>query len=91
MDSKLIFTDDNGEDVTLFILDETRIAGKSYILVTESDPDAEGNAEDDALDVFIMKDMSAEDESEARYVPVEDDEEMEAVFDVFVKMDEEDE
>ena len=75
---QLTFTGDDGEELKLFVEEETRINGTSYILVSDSD--------EDETDVFIMKDISGDDTDEAEYVMVEDEVEFEAIADVFRKM-----
>lgn len=71
---KLIFTTEEG-DQEFFILDETRISGHNYLLVSDS-------TEDDA-EAMILKDVSEETDTEAVYEPVEDDTELMAVAKVF--------
>ena len=66
------------ETVGFFVLEETRIGGVSYLLVTES--------EDDETDAYILKDLSQDGEDEARYVFVDDDDEMEAVSKIFAEL-----
>ena len=78
MKEKLIFETENGEQITFFVEEETRVGGVSYLLVTDSDKD-EANA-------WILKDTSADGEEEANYVIVEDDVEFDAIADVFSKM-----
>lgn len=60
------------------MLEQTRVGGKDYILVTDSE---EGDAE-----ALILKDMSSDGEKEAIYEIVEDDNELEAVSRVFSEM-----
>ena len=62
-----------------FVVEETRIAGVSYLLVTESEDDEEAEA-------YILKDLSEDGETEARYVFVEDDQELEAVSKIFAEL-----
>lgn len=66
------------EAVDFFVLEETRIGGISYILVTDAE---EGDAE-----AYILKDISKEEEEEAVYEIVEDDNELTAVSKVFDQM-----
>lgn len=66
------------ETVGFFVLEETRIGGVSYLLVTET--------EDDETDAYILKDLSQDGEDEARYVFVDDDDEMEAVSKIFAEL-----
>lgn len=69
---------DGGEAVWFYVLEQTRIAGRDYILVTDTE---EGDG-----DAYIMKDVSGDGESEASYEFVEDDGEMSAVSKVFSEM-----
>lgn len=61
-----------------YVLEQTRIGGISYLLVTES--------EEEDGDAWILKDLSADGESEALYEIVEDDGELDAVGRVFAEM-----
>lgn len=71
---------DNGEEVPVYILEQTVITGITYVLVTDQeDDDEDGNA-------FILKDVSAPEDEEACYVEVEDDTEYDAVARVFAEM-----
>lgn len=70
--------DGEQETVGFFVVEETRIAGISYLLVTET--------EEDEADAYILKDLSEDGETEAKYVFVEDDEELEAVSKVFAEL-----
>ena len=71
--------DGETETVGFFVVEETRIAGVSYLLVTESEDDEEAEA-------YILKDLSEDGESEARYVFVEDDDELAAVSRIFAEL-----
>ena len=71
--------DGENETVGFFVVEETRIAGVSYLLVTESQDDEEAEA-------YILKDLSEDGETEARYVFVEDDQELEAVSKIFAEL-----
>ena len=71
--------DGENETVGFFVVEETRIAGVSYLLVTESEDDEEAEA-------YILKDLSDDGETEARYVFVEDDQELEAVSKIFAEL-----
>ncbi len=66
------------ETVGFFVLEETRIGGVSYLLVTET--------EDDETDAYILKDLSEDGDAEAQYVFVDDDDEMEAVSKIFAEL-----
>ena len=72
---KIIFTQDNGETVSFFVLEQTRLGGTDYILVTDAE---EGDG-----DAYILKDLSSDGDEEGRYEIVSDDEELEADSGVF--------
>ena len=76
---KIKFTFADGEEAAeFFVLEQTRIAGVEYILVTDQE-------EDDA-EALILKDLSGDGEEEAIYEIVDDDEELNAVSKVFQEM-----
>lgn len=75
---KILFTPEGEEPVEFFVLEQTRIGGSNYILVTDVE-DGDGEA-------WIMKDLSEDGEAESTYVFVEDEEEMAAVAGVFENM-----
>lgn len=76
---KIKFTFADGEEAAeFFVLEQTRIAGVDYILVTDS--------EEDDGEALILKDLSVDGEEDAVYEIVEDDEELIAVSKVFQEM-----
>ena len=64
---KFAFGDGNGED-EFFVLEQTKINGATYILVTDSE-------EDDA-ECLILKETGVEEQTDKMYEIVEDDTEM---------------
>ncbi len=76
---KLEFIEDNGEKVSFYVIEETRINGVNYLLVSE-------NEDDEEADVYILKDTSDAASEEAVYEFVEEDEELEAVGKVFQEL-----
>ncbi len=70
--------DEEGREAVFYVEDETRVNGVNYLLVADR---PEGDAE-----CLILKDMSDETSEEARYVPVEDEAELEAVMKIFSEM-----
>ena len=72
------FISKNEEAVEFYVLEETRIGGVDYILVTDSE---EGDAE-----CLILKDLSEAEDAEAVYAIVEDENELDSVFGVFDQM-----
>ena len=75
---KIVFTPEGEEPVQFCVLEQTRLGGIDYILVTDSE---EGDGE-----ALILRDMSAVDDKEAVYEIVTEDEESNAVAAVFENM-----
>lgn len=74
---KIVFETDEGQE-EFFVLDETRIRGINYILVTNSD-----DVEAEEIEVLILKDISEETDPESVYEVVEDEEELQLVAELF--------
>lgn len=75
---KITFNAGGEDPVDFYVLEQTRIGGYNYILVTDFE---EGDGE-----ALILKDLSADGEAESRFVIVSDDAELEAVSGVFADM-----
>jgi len=76
---KIVFTfEDTKEEVEFFVLEQTRVSGQNYILVTDS--------EEDEAECLILKDTSAAEEQESLYEIVEDEEELTAILKVFEEL-----
>lgn len=76
---KIIFTfEDTNEQVEFFVLEQTKLNGSSYILVTDS--------EEDEAECLILKDMSASEDADSIYEIVEDEVELSAVLKVFEEL-----
>lgn len=69
----------DGESVEFYVLEETRINGMNYILVTDCEDDEDGEC-------YILKDTSKDDEDEAVYEFVENDAEIEYMFKIFTEL-----
>lgn len=72
---KLIFQDENGEAAEFYVLEQTRISGRNYLLVTDS--------EEEDGECLILKDMAGDQERESLYEVVEQEQELDAVLKVF--------
>lgn len=70
---------ESGEEAEFFIVEQTRINGRNYLLVTESDDEEEAEA-------YILKDLSESGETEAVYEIVDEDGELEAISKVFAEL-----
>ena len=75
---KVTFNPDGEAPVEFFVLEQTRIGGYNYILVTDFE---EGDGE-----ALILKDISKDGESDSVFTIVSDDKELEAVAGVFESM-----
>lgn len=69
---------DSDETVEFYVMEQTRINGMNYILVTDE--------EDGDCDAYILKDVSGEDEAEASYEMVEAEEELEYMSKIFASI-----
>lgn len=75
---KITFFPEGEDPVEFYVLEQTRIGGINYILVTDFE-DGDGEA-------LILKDMSKDGEEESLYAIVSDEEELNAVAGVFANM-----
>lgn len=78
MNEKIVFTDDDGNEIELFVVEETRINNVNYILVTE-----DGSEEAEA---YIFKDVSDDKSDEAVYEPVEEEDEIQYIGKIFSEL-----
>lgn len=81
---KITITAKDGEQIEFYVLEQTRMNGKDYLLVTETD------SEDEDAEAYILKDVSEAKEPEAVYEFVEDEDELNALAGVFSEMIDED-
>lgn len=77
MEKVEFFLEDTNETVEFHVLEQTKINGSTYILVT--DP------EDESV-CLILKDLNPEDDQDSVYEIVEEDTELEAVSKVFEEL-----
>lgn len=75
---KITFFPEGEDPVEFYVLEQTRIGGINYILVTDFE-DGDGEA-------LILKDMSKDGEEESLYAIVSDDAELNAVAEIFENM-----
>ncbi len=71
------FETEDGEKVPFYIVEETMINGKNYLLVTDS--------EEDEAEAYIMREVTDE-ENQTVYEMVEEDTELEAVSKIFSEL-----
>ena len=75
---KITFQPEGENPVAFYVLEQTRIGGINYILVTDFE---EGDGE-----ALILKDLSKDGEEESVFAIVSDDDELSAVAGVFESM-----
>ena len=78
MEKIKFMSEEMNEEVDFYVLEQTKVGGVSYILVTDS--------EDDDAECLILKDTSGENQAESVYEIVEDDVELSAVLKVFEEL-----
>ena len=76
---KIEFCPEGGESVEFYVLEQTRLGGCDYILVTDAADGEDGEA-------LILKDISGPEDAEAVYETVEDEQELEAVCEIFADL-----
>lgn len=72
---KIMFTPEGQDAVMFYVVEQTMIGGKQYILVTDEE---EGDGE-----ALILKDVSSPTDSDGIYEIVDDETELKAVASVF--------
>ena len=73
------FITDEGEEIPFYIIEQTTLAGKDFLLVTDSDTD------EDEAEVYIMQEISDQDDQPV-YEFVEDEAQLEALSKVFAEL-----
>ncbi len=77
MEEQIVFETEDGE-VLFYVIEETRVNGTNYLLVTDS--------EEDEADCYILKDTSLPEDREAVYEMVEDEEILAALQKIFAEL-----
>ena len=77
MEEQIVFETEDGE-VLFYVIEETRVNGTNYLLVTDS--------EEDEADCYILKDISLPEDREAVYEMVEDEEILAALQKIFAEL-----
>lgn len=79
MTEQIIFTNEEGEEVRLYVVEQTTLAGRDYLLVTDG--------EEDESDAYIMR-STGEDSANGELVCefVEDEQELDAISKVFAEL-----
>lgn len=72
---KITFTPEGEEPIDFFVLEQTKISGINYILVTDQET-GDGEA-------LILKDLSQQEDTQALYTIVSDEDELNTVAEMF--------
>lgn len=75
---KIRFQTEDGTYEELFILEETKLNGVNYLLVTDS--------EEEEAECYIFKEISEAAHDEVVYEPVEDETEMDSLLTIFEQL-----
>lgn len=77
MEEKKITLVDEEQTIEFYVVEETRLNGINYLLVTDAEDDKEEG------DCYILKDMSKAEDADALYEFVEDEEDLEDLMRIF--------
>lgn len=75
MSEKITFETEDG-DLDLYVLEQTKLFGVNYILVTDDEESEDGS-------FFVLKEESENEGEVVSYVEVEDENELKAVIKIF--------
>ena len=78
LDNILVLNDENGEEVPFEFLDVIEYEGEEYVVLLPVEED-----EEDSGEVVILKIEDTESEEEESYVSVDDEDVLNAVFEIF--------
>jgi hypothetical protein len=77
MDEKIVLTDESGETITLYAVEETRVAGVNYLLAADEEGDGS---------CYILRDISQAEDLDAIYEMVEDEDELDYLCHIFKEL-----
>ena len=80
MEEKIIFVDEDGNVIEMYVIEETRINNVNYLLVTDDEGDSE------EAEAYILKDISNDEDEEAVYEIVDDESEVDYIGRVFSEL-----
>lgn len=78
-EEKITLQTDDGEAVDFYVLEETRINGMNYLMVTDAQEEEDGEC-------YVFKDVSGSGDSEAVYEFVENDDELDYLYRIFTEL-----
>ena len=77
--NKIVIKDEDGQEIELFVLEETRINGTSYILTTDAPEEEDGEC-------YILKDVSEPEDTDAKLQFVENEDELNFAGKIFAEL-----
>ena len=80
MEETIIFVDEDGNEIEMYVIEETRINNVNYLLVTDDEGDSE------EAEAYILKDISNDEDEEAVYEIVDDESEVDYIGRVFSEL-----
>ena len=78
LDNIIVLNDENGDEIEFEFLDLIEYDGEEYVVLLPNDED-----EEDAGEVVILKLEDTDNDEEESYVSVDDEEVLQAVFEIF--------
>ena len=78
-EKKITLRTDQDETVDFYVLEETRINGMDYLMVTDSMEDEDGEC-------YVLKDLSDSGDREAVYEFVENEDELDYLYRIFAEL-----
>lgn len=78
-EKRITMISDNGESVEFNVLEETKINGMNYLLVTDAEEEDDGEC-------YILKDLSGEEDEQAVYEFVENGDELDYLYRIFTEL-----
>ena len=78
-EEKITLQTDDGEAVDFYVLEETRINGMNYLMVTDAQEEEDGEC-------YVLKDVSGSGDSETVYEFVENDDELDYLYRIFTEL-----
>jgi len=73
---KIVFQPEGEKEIAFYILEQTKIGGNTYILVTDSEEDEDGEA-------LILRELPADGQTDSIYEIVDEKTELDAIAAVF--------
>jgi hypothetical protein len=78
-ESRITVKDENGSEIGLDVLEETKVNGMYYLLATDAEENEDGEC-------YVLKDVSKPEETEAVYEFVTDENELDYMFQIFKEL-----